>query len=124
MTEDRHDMEISVGYMLQYGVTLAAAVVLTGGVLYMRHAMHQPLPDYGHFRNVPSPLVSFRGEWNKLLAGDASAIMGAGLLLLILTPIARVLMCIVGFTRERNLLYIAVSSTVMAVLLYSLFHGH
>lgn len=124
MAEGNRDMENRVGYMLQWGVTLAAAIVLAGGALYLRLAVRQPLPDYAHFRAVPSPLVSFHEEWGKLLAGDASAIIGAGLLVLILTPIARVLMCIAGFAQERNWLYVLVSSTVMGVLLYSLLRGH
>ena len=124
MAEGIRDMENRIGYMLQYGVTLAAVIVLAGGALYLHNAVHQPLPDYSHFRDVPSPLISFHGEWNKLLAGDASAIIGAGLLVLILTPIVRVLMCIVGFTQEENWLYVLVSSIVMAVLLYSIFYGH
>lgn len=124
MAENHRDMENRVGLMLQYGVSLAAIIVSAGGGLYLYQAIHCPLPDYAHFRQVGSPLVSFHREWNQLRAGDAGAIIGAGLLVLIFTPIARVLMCIVGFTSERNWLYVIVSSTVMAVLLYSLLHGH
>jgi len=44
-----------------------------------------------------------------------------GLLLLIATPVARVVMCVVGFLFERDKLYVAVSSLVLVILLYSLF---
>jgi uncharacterized membrane protein len=55
------------------------------------------------------------------MTGDARSIIMLGLLLLIATPVARVGMCIVGFLMERDKLYVAVSSVVMAILVYSLF---
>lgn len=54
--------------------------------------------------------------------GDPDAIIGVGLLVLILTPMARVALCIFGFVKERNWLYVLVSSIVMAVLVYSILH--
>jgi uncharacterized membrane protein len=43
-----------------------------------------------------------------------------GLLLLIATPIARVVFSIVGFAIERDRMYVAFTLIVLAVLLYSL----
>lgn len=117
-------MESEVGFMLQCGVTIAAIIVLAGGMLYLRRAACQPLPNYAHFRDVSSPLVSVTSEWHGLLSGDASAIIGAGLLVLILTPVLRVLICVLGFLQKKNWLYVGVSSIVLAVLLYSLLRVH
>jgi uncharacterized membrane protein len=58
------------------------------------------------------------------LHGRASEIIQLGLLVLILTPIARVFICVVGFFTQRDLLYVAVSGLVLAVLLYGLLFGH
>jgi uncharacterized membrane protein len=44
-----------------------------------------------------------------------------GLLVLIATPVARVGMCIVGFLFEHDRLYLAISTVVLLILLYSLF---
>jgi uncharacterized membrane protein len=54
--------------------------------------------------------------------GDAQSIIQLGLLLLIATPIARVILAAVGFLLERDRLYFWVSLIVLAVLLYSLLH--
>jgi uncharacterized membrane protein len=43
-----------------------------------------------------------------------------GLLFLIATPIARVVFSIVGFMRQRDWLYVAVTAAVLALLAYSL----
>jgi uncharacterized membrane protein len=43
-----------------------------------------------------------------------------GLLLLIATPIVRVALSIVGFTIERDYLYVGFTAVVLVILLYSL----
>lgn len=118
-----HNIETWVGYMLRYGVLLAAMVVLIGGALYLKQAMRHGLPDYAHFRAGAVKLRTFGEIASHLRAHDPNAVIQVGLLLLILTPVARVAMCMVGFALEKNRLYVAVSSTVMAVLIYSLMHG-
>lgn len=117
------NLELWVGYILRYGVMLAAIIVLAGGVGYLHEAMHHALPDYAHFHNGSSKLQTFGEISSRVRAGEPEAIIQLGLLLLILTPVARVALCIVGFALEKNRLYIAVSCTVMAVLLYSLIHA-
>jgi uncharacterized membrane protein len=55
--------------------------------------------------------------------GDSIAIMQVGLLLLILTPIARVALAVVGFFLERDRLYTVVSLIVFVILMFSLIHA-
>jgi uncharacterized membrane protein len=45
------------------------------------------------------------------------------LLILIATPIARVIFAVIGFARERDMLYTIISLIVLAVLAFSLVHG-
>lgn len=116
-------LEIAIGRMLQTGVLLAAAVVLVGGLLYLFHAPG-PRPDYSHFRGVPIALRTPSGIWHGMLHGDAESIIQFGLLLLIATPVMRVILAGVGFLMEHDWLYLGVSAIVLAVLLYSLWHIH
>jgi uncharacterized membrane protein len=44
------------------------------------------------------------------------SVIQLGLLVLIATPVARVILCIVGFARQRNVLYVAVSTIVLLIL--------
>jgi uncharacterized membrane protein len=46
-----------------------------------------------------------------------------GLLLLVATPVARVACSVVGFLRERDYVYVALTLIVLVVLIYSLFFG-
>jgi uncharacterized membrane protein len=106
--------------MLRTGVLSAAAVVLFGGILYLAHN-HGPRPDYTHFHAEPAHFTTLAAVLHGVATLDPESIIMLGLLVLIATPVARVVMCIVGFLFERDHLYTAISAIVLAILLYSLF---
>lgn len=114
-------LEIVIGRTLQIGVLLAAAVVLAGGIMYLLHASG-PRPDYSHFNGVAEALRTPSGMWHGLLHGDAPSVIQFGLLILIATPVVRVIFAGAGFLLERDQLYFWVSAAVLAVLMYSLWH--
>jgi uncharacterized membrane protein len=113
-------IETWVGVMLRTGVMLAAALVLTGGILYLGHS-HGPRPDYARFQAEPAQFTTLSGVLHGVAILNPECIIMLGLLVLIATPVARVVMCIVGFLFEGDRLYVAISTIVLAILLYSLF---
>jgi uncharacterized membrane protein len=124
-------MEIAMGMLLRIGVVLAAVLVAIGGVLVLRHP-GSPVPNYTVFHPPvkhaasPSANVPFRsisGVLGQLHAGSGGSIIALGLLVLVATPIARVIFAIIGFARERDLLYTVVSLIVLGILAFSLVHG-
>jgi len=111
-----------MGRLLQVGVLLAATVVLAGGAVYMvRHAGERA--NYRVFTAAPvevrHPAAMLRG----IAHGDAAAIIELGILLLVATPICRVIFAVIGFAVERDRLYVAISLTVLAVLLFGMFRA-
>lgn len=110
MTDQRMDEIISK--LLRGGVSLAAAVVFIGGAWYVASA--RTLPDYGRFRPDLRGLAAFAH-----LDGPEKVI-AAGLLLLILTPIARVAFSMAAFAVERDRMYVWFTIVVLTVLLYSI----
>lgn len=127
MTDEQHRprrfdderMEYIMGRLLQAGVLLASVVVLIGGVIYVRSHAAAPM-NYRVFRSEPAFLRHPGQLFRQLAAGDGAAIVQFGVLLLIATPIARVVFAVVAFAIERDRLYVAVSLFVLAVLLVSL----
>jgi uncharacterized membrane protein len=116
-------IEWIVGGLLRFGVLLAAAVVLVGGALYLsRHGGEYP--HYRIFHGVPAELRSVHGVISSALAGESRGIVQLGLLLLIATPVARVVFSIVGFALEHDRAYVKITFIVLAVLVFSLFGGH
>lgn len=121
---DDQRMEIVMGRILQIGVLLASAVVVVGGVLSLL-ADGAEKPAYGSFH--PAPYKLWLLHPGALLAGvghgNAMAIIQLGIVLLIATPIARVVCAVVAFSLERDRLYVGVSVFVLAVLVWGMLRG-
>jgi uncharacterized membrane protein len=112
-------IEIILGNLLRTGVLLSAAVVLCGACIYLSCHAHEPT-DYRVFRGEPSDYRTIPGVIQSVRNGRGRGLIQLGLLLLIATPIARVVFSIVGFAIERDRMYVAFTLIVLAVLLYSL----
>ena len=118
---DDRRMETIMGRLLQAGVLLASAVVLIGGGLYLKAHAGTPV-NYRTFSVEDANLRYPTRLLASLKTGDPAAIVQLGILLLIATPVARVVFAVIGFAIERDRLYVAVSLIVLAVLTFSLLH--
>jgi uncharacterized membrane protein len=119
---DDRRMEIIMGRLLQVGVLLAATVVLAGGILYLLPRAHGR-SDYRVFVAQPVRLRHPAAMLRGIARGDASAVIDLGILLLVATPICRVIFAVIAFVLEADRLYIAVSAIVLAVLLFGMLRG-
>ncbi|MFI5228872.1 MAG: DUF1634 domain-containing protein [Gemmatimonadales bacterium] len=127
MSEPTHGVsddkvEQLVGRLLQLGVLFAALVVLLGAVLLLDRS-GAARPSYALFHSEPSALRSIGGIVRAAFSGDASGVVQLGLLLLILTPIARVAFTLVAFVLQRDATYVVVTAIVLALLLFGLVFG-
>ena len=111
-------LDIAMGRMLQIGVTVAALVVLIGGALYLRQ-FTGPIPDYERFHGAPAAYESIRGVLLGVCHFDSGSVIALGILLLIATPISRVLFGLIGFSLLRDRFYAAVSAVVLIILTLS-----
>lgn len=108
-------MEVRLSKLLTLGTSISAAVVLLGITMYLWNHSGDRL-DFTKFRlhagelNAPGTILS------KAFALDAGAIMQLGVLLLVLTPVARVAFTLVMFLIRRDWLYVAVAAIVLVVL--------
>jgi uncharacterized membrane protein len=115
---DRH-FEQFISNLLKYGVLLASAIVLVGGILYLIHHGTE-LADYRFFQGTPSEFCSPVGVLTAVLSGSPRGLIQLGLLILIATPIARVVFSFVAFLRQRDFAYIIVTLCVLVALIYSM----
>ena len=113
-------IEQIVGNLLRTGVVLAAVVVAAGGMLYLvRHGAESP--DLHVFHGEPADLRTPEAVVTGLWEGRALGVIQLGLLLLIATPVARVIFSVFAFGVQRDYTYVGITLVVLAVLLYSLF---
>ncbi len=119
---DDRRMETMMGRLLQMGVMLASAVILVGAVIYL-DLHHDGVPNYRVFVSEPEALREPAKLGAEILHGDSAALIQLGVLLLIATPVARVIFAVVAFLMERDWLYVAISLIVLGVLVFSLTHS-
>jgi uncharacterized membrane protein len=112
-------IEMWLGKLLRSGVILAALVVFAGGVWYVASARDRA-PNYRTFRGEPAELRHVTEIVREAISLHPSGLIQLGLLLLIATPVARVVFSVVGFAMERDWMYVAFTLIVLATLLYSL----
>lgn len=112
-------IEILVGMLLRTGVFLSAFVVSIGGIIYLMRHGGQPV-NFATFHGEPTEYRTIRGIIHGVWTIRGRGIIQFGLLLLIATPVARVALSIIGFTKERDHLYVALTSVVFVILLYTL----
>ncbi len=116
-------LERIIGVLLRTGVVLSAALVVAGGIIYLARHGSEP-PHYRTFAGEPSDLRTIAGIATYTLALRGRGIIQLGLLVLIATPVLRVAVSALAFALERDWLYVAVTSIVLAVLVFSLAGGH
>ncbi|HJQ52205.1 MAG TPA: DUF1634 domain-containing protein [Gemmatimonadaceae bacterium] len=115
-------VEQMVGRLLRLGVLFAALVVAIGGALLLVQYGHSPA-NFHDFAAAGRGLRSVGAILTGVSHGDSRAIAQLGLVLLILTPVARVALTLGAFILQRDRLYILTTSIVLALLLYGLVWG-
>lgn len=111
-------LELWISNLLRYGVQISSLIVLVGGILYLIHHHAEPV-DYRVFQGEPAIYRSPSGVVQALLEGHRRGIIQLGLLVLIATPILRVLLSLVTFLRWRDYTYAAITFLVLSGLIYS-----
>jgi uncharacterized membrane protein len=113
-------LEILIGHTLRIGVLTAALIVLIGGAVYLVQN-HSAVPRYHAFHTAATRSDNLSGVVRNIRALNSFGIIQLGLLVLIATPILRVIFSVVAFALERDALYVVATLIVLMVLLYSLF---
>jgi uncharacterized membrane protein len=111
MTDQR--LEQLVGNLLRAGVALAAAVVAFGGIWFLWTGGRAPA-NYHRFHAGPRSLHALT------TLPPPQAVILAGLLILVATPVARVIFSLTAFALERDATYVGITLLVLATLVYSL----
>jgi uncharacterized membrane protein len=122
IVQEQTTLQNVISLTLRSGVFAASAIGIVGGVLYMLCHGAEPV-SFGTFIGTESPFSSSAKLLSALQSSDSSlralAVVQIGILVLLLTPITRVALSIVGFALERDRLYVLITTAVLLTLLTS-----
>lgn len=115
------DIQQLIGNTLRWGVILACLLATIGGVYYLMQHGLDPVPDYRHFdvtsAAAQTQFTTLGGLCQGILHGDAASCVQVGVIVLILTPIARVVLSLFDFIVEQDWLYVAITAIVLTVII-------
>jgi uncharacterized membrane protein len=115
-------VHVAIVTLLRIGVVLSIVIIIIGVVItFVDH------PEYFSSRPalgaLTSPTTHFPNTLGDVIDGarhgQGQAIIMAGLLVLIATPVARVALSVIIFIIARDRLYTAITTAVLVILLIS-----
>jgi uncharacterized membrane protein len=113
-----------IGYVLRYGVVASFALVALGSLLLFFEGQtgYYPLGAAQQLSGTQDKfLVGLVPLVQGVEAAKPYAIIDLGLVVLLATPVARVVISIALFAEERSYAFVAITATVLAILMLSMF---
>jgi uncharacterized membrane protein len=110
---------ILVSRLLRTGVLTASVVIFIGGILFF--VQHPSVTfAYGTFTGEPERLRNAATIIREAFGFRSRAVIQFGILILISTPVLRVIFSLTGFAIEKDRVFVIITGVVLIVLLYSL----
>ncbi|SFM89545.1 Uncharacterized membrane protein [Chitinophaga sp. YR627] len=117
---DDIDLATVIAKALRTGVISAFACMLTGGIAYLiKHGN-----DQSRFTTFTLTRIKISDIFSGLSFLDSRSIVYAGLILLIATPVMRILLSVFSFVLEKDYFYTAVTLLVLLIIFFSIISGH
>jgi len=117
------DMQLLLGQVLRAGTVISVSIVFIGGIFYLYRHGHT-IADYRTFKGIPDFVQYASGIFNGIFSFKGQAIIQFGIILLIATPIFRVIFSAIGFVLEKDYLYLGISLLVLLIIFMSMLSGH
>ena len=113
----KNGMNELIGNTLRIGVFAACIIALLGGIYYLATTSGHPVPDYTTFHKGAVSYTTFEGIVRGAFSLSATEWMQLGVVVLMLTPIMRVVLSLVDFSIQRDWLYAAITAIVLVVII-------
>ena len=118
------EMEDAIGITLRAGVVLCLTLIIIGVLLLFIDGGSGGIP-LNQITGLDSPINSSLFSPSQIISGifnlDGISFILLGLMVLIATPIARVLLSVFAFLFEENWLYMAITLIVFINLMVAIF---
>lgn len=124
MARKEVDFNTVIGMVLRYGVIISFAVIGVGTILLFAEGQtgYYPLTTAEQlFERQNRFLIGLVPLIQGIISAKPYAIIDLGVLILLATPMARVFISIFLFLNERRYIFVLITITVLALLLFSMF---
>ncbi|HUH82866.1 MAG TPA: DUF1634 domain-containing protein [Nitrososphaerales archaeon] len=120
---DPEAMNVVIGKVLRYGVLLSGIIILLGTIgLVFSSGLSDISGALTYGEQVPHDNinVSLAGMIHGLVTFSAFSWIELGVIVLIATPVSRVVISVFLFAAERDRLYVLITAAVLVLLLFSM----
>jgi uncharacterized membrane protein len=117
------DIQLLIGQVLRAGMVISISVVFIGGVFYLYRHGHT-VADYSVFKGIPPFVQHASGILSGIINFKGQAIIQFGIILLIATPVLRIIFSAIGFMLEKDYMYVGISIIVLGIIFISMLNGH
>lgn len=114
------DLNRSVGNLLRIGVLLSVITSFIGFIKLSFEGFEMPR-DYALLEISEENI--WQSFWTSLMKLEGMAIIQLGILLLILTPLVRILFALIGYLKEKDYTYVLISLIVLGIMVVSFLMG-
>jgi uncharacterized membrane protein len=117
-------IQTSLARLMIGGVVVSATIILVGLVWFVAAHSSLKLGDHifaGEPKYFENPVSMISRALDKGALGERRSIVMIGVMLLLLTPLARVAFAAFGFALQKDRLYTVISLVVLGVLIVSFF---
>ncbi len=118
---DDIDLNRSVGNLLRIGVIISVSISIVGFIKLFIEGFTMP-KHYKDLTFTNSEKI-FSEFWRSFSNFEGVGLIQCGILLLIFTPVMRIIFALIGYTKERDMTYVLISLIVLAIILLSFFTG-
>ncbi len=114
------DLNRSVGNLLRIGVILSVITSLFGFIKLFLEGFKMP-KEYSSLE-IPDGTI-WQSFWNSLMNFEGVAIIQLGILILIMTPLVRIIFALIGYLKEKDYTYVIISLIVLGIMVVSFLMG-
>lgn len=117
------DLNRSVGNLLRLGVILSVITSMIGFIKLFTEGFRMP-KKYNLLEMGDSSEKVWGSFWDSLGKGEGMAIIQLGILLLIFTPLVRIIFALIGYLKEKDYTYVIISMIVLTIMIVSFLTGY
>ena len=112
-----------IGSLLRWGVILSAAVTAIGGLFFLWAHGAEQVPSYHRYSGTLLQYRNVRQLIGGVVHGNSESLIQVGIMMLIATPVARLVFSLFTFTKEKDFVFAGITLLVLCILAFSMMGG-